>query len=378
MKESKRRPISQFIPMILFCAFMAVMMILFLFLPKQRESVNEKRVLAETPQFSFSALADGTYGTAVENYLSDHFPGRDFWVGLNAQFQLYTGRNGVNGAYVSKDDYLINTPIANDPDNMSKSIQKINEFAEMTGLPTRVMVVPTTGYIMEEKLPSLHAQYHDAEILQSAKEQLSPDVQWIDLVPEFQKLASSQQLYYKTDHHWTSAGAYAAYQQYCAAVGLTPTSKEDFTIESVDGFHGTIYSKMALWNAKADTIEMWHNKNGKYHVEIEEDHIQSDSLFFEDHLQEEDKYPVYLDGNHSLVRITNEEAEGGTLLLIKDSFAHCAATFLADEYQEIIMVDLRYYKQPLSDLCEQYDVDETLVLYGLDNFVNDTNLSWLK
>ena len=88
MKESKRRPISQFIPMILFCAFMAVMMILFLFLPKQRESVNEKRVLAETPQFSFSALADGTYGTAVENYLSDHFPGRDFWVGLNDQFQL--------------------------------------------------------------------------------------------------------------------------------------------------------------------------------------------------------------------------------------------------------------------------------------------------
>ncbi len=378
MKDSKRRPIGQFVPMTIFCIFLAVMMFLFFFFPKETMSVNEKRVLAEPPQFSFAALTDGSYGTAVENYLSDHFAGRDFWVGLNAQFELYTGRIGANGAYVGKDGYLINEPIVNNQENMAQSIRKINEFAEQTGLPTRVMVVPSTGYIMEEKLPVLHAVYHDAEILRSAEEQLSENVQWIDLVPEFEQLASTEQLYYKTDHHWTSAGAYAAYRRYCEAAGLTAASREDFTVETVCGFHGTIYSKKALWNAQADTIELWRRSDGQYHVEIEEDNIQSDSLFFENHLQEADKYPVFLDGNHSLVKIRGNAAEGGTLLLIKDSFAHCAAAFLADEYQEIIMVDLRYYKQPLTDLCKQYGVDETLVLYGIDNFVNDTNLSWLK
>ncbi|MCI8497469.1 MAG: hypothetical protein HFE85_04390 [Clostridiales bacterium] len=378
MNESKRSTVRQFVPMILFCVFLAVMMLLFLFLPKERESVNEKRVLEETPRFSFAALADGSFGTSVENYLSDHFAGRDFWVGLNARFELYSGRNGANGAYVGKDDYLINKPIVNNQENMTKSIQKINDFAVQTGLPTRVMVVPSTGYIMQDKLPALHAEYHDAEILQSAREQLSKEIQWIDLVPEFEHLAGEEQLYYKTDHHWTCAGAYAAYRQYCTAAGLTPTGRDSFVIESADGFHGTIYSKTALWDAQADSIELWRSKTGQYHVEIEEDNVQSDSLFFEKHLEKADKYPVYLDGNHSLVKITNDQAEGGTLLLVKDSFAHCAATFLADEYQQIIMVDLRYYKQPLSELCKQYQVDETLILYGIDNFVNDANLAWLK
>ena len=105
----------------------------------------------------------------------------------------------------------------------------------------------------------------------------------------------------------------------------------------------------------------------------------NDSFFFADHLQEMDMYPVFLDGNHSLVKVTNEDAPDKKLLVIKDSFAHCMVPFLSEHYSEIYMVDLRYFRStPISQLIEQNDIDETLILYGLDNLINDTNVMWLK
>ena len=52
--------------------------------------------------------------------------------------------------------------------------------------------------------------------------------------------------------------------------------------------------------------------------------------------------------------------------------------FLAEQYQEIYMIDLRYYKNSLTELAEQEGIDQVLFLYGLDNMVNDTNFVWIK
>ena len=112
--------------------------------------------------------------------------------------------------------------------------------------------------------------------------------------------------------------------------------------------------------------------------ETGKDPVESDSMFFPSHLEEEDKYPVFLDGNHGYTKITNPGAPLGKLLLIKDSFGHCLAPFLAEQYQEIYMIDLRYYKNSLTELAEQEGIDQVLFLYGLDNMVNDTNFVWIK
>ena len=104
----------------------------------------------------------------------------------------------------------------------------------------------------------------------------------------------------------------------------------------------------------------------------------SHSLFFPSHLEEMDKYPVFLDGNHSLVTIQNPNAEGGNLLVIRDSYAHCFSTFLASDYQNIYLVDLRYYRDNLSQFVAEHPVDRVLYLYGVDNLVSDTNSAWLK
>ncbi len=378
----KKEQLKRYAPTLLFCVFIAVMTVLFFVLPKQSFSPDEKRVLEENPKFTLDSLADGSYGKSVENYLSDHFPGRKFFVGLNAYYNLYSGRNGSSDIYFGKDGYLINAPITWNQENLQKNLDHINTLAQQISAPVAVSVVPSTGYIMEDKLPSVHRPYHDQEILQEVSSSLDPSIQYIDLQQAFQEQSGEQQLYYKTDHHWTSAGAYLGYQILGQQLGFTPTERDVYQVETCGGFYGTSYSHSGYWLSAPDTIELWHNPQlTDISVRIEEtgkDPVESDSMFFPSHLEEEDKYPVFLDGNHGYTKITNPDAPSGKLLLIKDSFGHCLAPFLAEQYQEIYMIDLRYYKNSLTELAEQEGIDQVLFLYGLDNMVNDTNFVWIK
>lgn len=362
----------------LFCAFIGVFCFLFFVLPKQYFSVNEKRVLEKEPQFSFSALTDGSFGKSVESYLSDHFAARNFFVGLNSYYNLAVGRNGASGIYSGQDGYLIEKPVEQCGDALDRNIAAIQNFAKKTGIKPDMMVVPSTGYVESGKLPSVHEPYNDGEILANAQKRLQGSVNYIDLAAPLKENAGKFELYYKTDHHWTSRGAYLAYQTYCANAGLTAVPLDRFVKETADGFYGTTYSRSALWLSSPDTIEMYKDPAGSFSVEIADGNKRSDSLFFKNHLTEPDKYPVFLDGNHSLVKITNKNAKGGKLLLIKDSYAHPFAPFAAENFSEIYMVDLRYYKSSLSKLIQENSIDKVLILYGIENFVTDTNLVFLK
>ncbi len=379
--DKQKKHIRDFIPTIIFLSFIGVVFILFLVLPKKDYSPQEKRVLADFPTVTTETVFSGDFGSAFETYLADQMPLRTFFVGINAYTNLLLGENGLSGIYQCSDGYLINTPVKYS-DNLEKNIEYINEFAEDIDIPVYMTVVPSTGYIMENVLPAVHYLYQDEIILNKITTQLASNIQYVDLSKKFSTIVSDKkiQIYYKTDHHWTALGAYIAYQSLCEKIGLTATDQRDFNIESYDGFFGTTYSKSALWLSQPDTIELWKNKNhteNQFEVEIIDGGIseKSNSLFYTEHLNEDDKYPVYLDGNHSLVKIKNSNSHTGQkLLVIKDSFAHSIVPFLADNYDEIIMVDMRYYKNEVSLLVEKEEIDTVLVLYGLDNIVNDENL----
>lgn len=363
---------------VFFCVFIGVFCGLYFMLPDKTFSENEKRVLQGNPEFSGERLFNGKFGKEFENYLSDQFAGRDFFVGLNAYYDLAIGRNGVNGVYAGKDGYLIEKPVVPEGSAFADNIRAVNTFAQRTGITPDVIIVPTAGYICADKLPDVHEEYRDEELLNKAADGLT-SARDIDLVAPFMALRDGEQLYYRTDHHWTSQGAYAAYRAYCEAKGIKPVPADRFSVEQVDGFYGTTYSRSALWLKKPDTIDLFIDKSKpEIKVEIPEADIVSDSLYFEDHLNREDKYPVFLDGNHGYVKITNADAKGGKLLLIKDSYAHAMAPFLIENYSEVYMVDLRYYRQSVATLIRDEGIDNVLILYGLGNFVNDTNLRMLN
>ena len=384
-----------YLPAFVFAGFILTMSVLLLVLPKKDFSVAEKKQLAPFPEFSVEALLDGSYGKdGIKPYLTDHFPMRDFFVGVNAYAVLAEGVNGENGVYNCADGYLINKPISAD-NHIEYNLFILDDFKNYclkekgVDVPMTAMFVPSTGFIMENKLPLLHDVYNDEAFFAQFTDALSESgIGFVDIRGAFQRAAADgKQLYYKTDHHWTTEGAYTAYLEFCKQTGLQPAERSRFNVEKYDGFYGTTYTTGGFLLNESDTVEVWNDpaNSGKIHVTITDfgekaKTVNSDSMFFTSHADEMDKYPIFIDGNHALTEITNDNVEDGTIVVIKDSFSHCFAPFLAENYHKVILVDMRYYKQrtTVSDLVKAENPDRILVLYGMDNFATDMDLPSLE
>lgn len=382
--SDNRSKLGKYVPAFVFIVFIFGMAIWFLFAPKSDYSSSEKRYLQKFPDVTFESVESGKFGSEFETFFADHFPSRNFWVGLNAYYTLYTGNNGAGGVYDCKNGYLINKPVSTE-NRLYANTDTIVNFKENIDVPVTVMLVPSTGYIAEDVLPPIHDKYNDDEYIDNVSKKLSDNgLSFVDLRDKFKSAYSDgMQLYYKTDHHWTTEGAYTAYEELCKQLGITPAAKEKFNVEAYPGFYGTTYSTSGFWFAQPDTIEVWNNPDNTENnigVKITEsgDTKEYNSMFFYDHIDEDDKYPVFLDGNHALTEITNSNAKGGTLLMVKDSFGHCLAPFLAENYSKIVMVDMRYYKMSVSDLIKAENPEQVLFMYGVDNLATDTDIAWIK
>lgn len=362
--------------LIIFIALIFSAPIAMLLLPKAEVSVNEKRTLASAPDFSVKNILNGKFEKDTETYLTDHFPLRDELTAVNAYTALYSGRNGVNGVYKGEDGYLIDAPVKNELAKADKNTEAMMEFTEKTGIPSTLMIVPSKGYIMSDKLPESHMDYRDDEIIDYIRKKSEEVIGYVDVEKLFLDTKEEVQLYYKTDHHWTANGAYNAYVEYCHEIGYEPLWEFDKT--SYDGFYGTAYSKSALWSENADKIELW---DYPYDVtmSIDGEENVSNRMFFMRHLAEPDKYPVYLDGNHGKTEIVNNgNPDGEKLLVLKDSFAQCLVPFLVNHYSEIDMIDLRYYLDPVSELAEEKQYDRVLFLYGISSIAESSDISVLE
>lgn len=349
-----------------------------LFQPKKTYSEREKRYLAELPTLTWATLEDGTAQTQWETWLSDHFPARDVFVGLNAYEKLLTGRNALEKIYFARDNYLINAPTALDMELFTTNLQRFDNFAKNTGLPASLVLVPSTGSMKESLLPMGHGPYPDDQLFETARETVTA-MTACDLRQQLAQADAAQPVFYHTDHHLTAYGAYTLYAAWREAQGLSARPQSDYTVTSYDGFYGTTWSGSGYFLTPPDTVELWDSgltptvtitDGGK-------DPVVSDSFFFPDHLRELDKYPVYLDGNHTLTKIENPNAPDGTLLVIKDSYAHAVAPFLTEHYSTVYLLDLRFYRGSVTDFVKEQGVDELLFLYGASTLLTDTNSAWL-
>lgn len=379
-----RNKIGKYIPTVVFLIFIYGMALWFIFSPKPDYSSSEKRYLQKFPEVTVEKLLSGDFGSEFETFFADRFPQRNTWVGLNAYTALAVGNNGASGVYNCKNGYLINKPVSTE-NNLDKNIGAVADFAKSIDTPTTVMLVPSTGYIVDDVLPTFHDKYNDDEDISKISSTLSKDkIGFVDLRERFKsEYKNGSQLYYKTDHHWTTKGAYTGYQELCKALGITPIDDSTLKKDSYPDFYGTTYSSSGFWLTPPDNIEIWNNpkySDRNISVKITEGaNIKtSGSMYFTDHLKEDDKYPVFIDGNHALTEITNTNAKNGTILLIKDSFSHSLAPFLAENYSKVVLVDLRYYKESVSDLVTTYNPEQVVVLYGIDNLATDTDIVWLK
>lgn len=362
MKQSKK----DILTVSLFCCFLAVMAGLYFLLPKEDFSETEKRYLSEFPALQWDTLSSGQWGEDVETYLADHIPGRNFFVGLNAYFDLYTGRQAGKDVLLSG-DRILEAPVKADDAAIQRNMAAINSLAQNSGQSIDLMIVPSAGWAAGE------SGYSDPDFISRIYAAGDPALNTVDVLEVFE---GRPDLYFRTDHHWTSAGAYATYSFYMDLKGRDYPAAEDFTVENAGLFQGSTYSRSALWLTDGEPLEIWHGSEDLTVVNAETEGTHQ-GVFYRERLEEADKYTVFLDGNHSLVRIHNPNGQG-RILVIRDSYSNLLGCFLAETYEEVVLIDLRYYKQPVSQLMAQEAFEDVLVCYSLGNFMTDTNLIWLR
>lgn len=365
---------------VFFCGFLAAMLLGYLLLPKQRFSEKEKRYLAEEPAYTREKLLSGELGEEIETSMSDHIPGRGFFVGLNAYADLVLGKQGTADVRLLRGGRIVEAPVVWNQQTVEKNIKAISNFAELLKRDVNLLIVPSAGWAAEsEAVRGLDlfgtVGYEDAELIGRIYAMAGDGVNTLDVTALLQ---GREDCFYRTDHHWNSLGAYTVYRHCMESMGRDYAPEDAFTLETVPGFQGSTYTRSGLWLTPAEELELWHGPSALTVTNGETETVH-EGVFYRERLQESDKYTVFLDGNHSIVRIDNPDRKGsGKLLVIRDSYANSLGCFLAESYETVVLVDLRYYKKAVSELYAQEEFTDILICYCIGNFMTDTNLVWLR
>lgn len=227
------------------------------------------------------------------------------------------------------------------------------------------ILVPMAAQVLTDKLPAYAPVADYAAILQVLTDA------GVDTTDVFFTLAahSSENIYYRTDHHWTSLGAYYAY---CAWRGIEP-NVDEWTQEILcDNFHGTTWNKVPLPSVPAEEITAWY-KHINRSVSYNNGQYETDSIYERKYLSGSDQYAVFLNSNQAQTVISGS-GKSGKLLLIKDSYGNTFSQFPVEDYAEVHVLDLRFFKGDVTEYAKENDITDALVLYGVQNFVKDTNL----
>ena len=353
-----------------------VLAVWFVLAPKKEFSENENRYLTKMPSFTAKTVFSGEYTESLSDWIADHFPMRDLFMGVKTEVEIVSGRREINRIYIGEDNYLIERYEA--PENTERITDTLVKFYDRvkdTGVDVRLMLVPTAVTIYEDKLP---AYAPEADQMETAK--LLYEATGIPAVDCSEKLlagAQEGQIYYRTDHHWTTFGAYLGYTAYCEEEGIEPVPLEALEAETVtEEFAGTLYAKVNDYTHMKDAITVYTNPEDRLRVTYEDTGEVSDSLYNFDYLQEKDKYSLFLNNIHPLVEIENETAPSDdVLMLIKDSYANSMVPFLTHHYKKIYVFDTRYYKDgPSSFLEEHGEVTDVLILYNMNTLDGDTGI----
>ena len=156
---------------------------------------------------------------------------------------------------------------------------------------------------------------------------------------------------------------------------MTPVLLEDFQVKTVDDFYGTYYSKFRGNFVSSEPFTYYDFDDDNLEIEFAGVENKESRLFFEEYLKERDKYKMFLGGNDPLVTIQNDDAPyDEKILVLKDSYANAMTPYLAKSFQEVHLLDLRYYNASLKDYIEKVDFDRVILLYGIDSYLEQRPL----
>lgn len=377
MKQWKKRgPLSAYeILGILFLAVLLLFGTLNLVLPDRAFSEAENRMLEQKPELRLSGILDGKYMKNFEKYQTDQFFGRDSWIHIRTAADRLLGKNKSGDVYLGKNGQLYEEPAAITEDTW-ENLDAVYAFTERHPEASHyMMLVPGAAGILPEGLPAYAPVEDQMEQLAHIRAYLGNAVVQIP-VEEALSEHKEEYIYYRTDHHWTTLGAFYAYEQAARVMGLNPELSME-PCEVTRQFDGTLSARSG-YQVPLDTISLYRPlQEEKLVVTYVAEQKKTASLYASKKLETKDKYGVFLDGNHPLTEIRTMAESERRLLLIKDSYANCFVPFLTSQFREIVLVDPRYYYGELETLMEEKGITDVLYLYNLNTFVEDDVLHFV-
>ncbi len=360
--------------------FLAVLILFLLIGFLKRDTVfseEENRMLTTRPQISVDGVLSGEFESEFEQYKNDQFPFRNLFVKLKSIVSIAMGDREANGVIRGEDGYLMERFSPYSEENHQKKLEVMKKFMEKnSNIQQYFLMVPTSINILEDKVPrgiSLKSQDKRMDEFFSYFEEQGGRT--IDVREVFRK-NKDKELYYHTDHHWTTEGAYIAYKE--AKKSLNLKKDVEYTKLAVyDNFQGSLTYTSGFYMNHRDVIDIYFpKKNSVYSVvNYVEEKKKTASLYNHEKLSTKESYEVFLDGNHSLIKIQSTVENEAVLLVFKDSYANCFIPFLTQHYSEILVVDPRYYYGDIQELIKTEEVNKILYLYNANTFFTDTTLT---
>ena len=378
MKKDRQRKVQEQLVGIIFIPILFLFLIINIIVPNKEKSVQENRMLATKPKFRLSSLISGDYDEKFEAYMDDQFVGRDMWRKLKVTVDRICGSRLENGVYIGRNGQLLEQIEVADENHLAANIKAIKSFSEsQKKIPVRMMLVPDAANVLNHSLPALAKPEDQTQMFSMVRKDLGDSVEWIDVSTELNK-HKTEKIYYKTDHHWTTLGAFYAFQATAPSLGIEGDLSGKYVSHAVSSsFNGMLASKSGVNLGEKEQIDIYvpTEEDTDLIIDYVDEGKRSTSLYDSSKLKEKDQYTVFLGGNSSLLDIRTVSTSTKRLLLVKDSFANSFIPFLTPYYREIVVVDPRYYSGTINDLMDSYRISEVLFLYSGNTFFKDNNIS---
>ncbi len=368
MNELKKYPL-----IILFSVFILGLSFLDVVTPIRDFSDVENRVLAKRPEFTVEELLNNNYTSKYETYVNDQFIGRDMWITTKSVGEQGLAKIINNNIVYGKDGYLFDLTLATDADRLERNIRYLNEFLQMyADENVFVTLIPNSTTILKNKLP-IGFPGLDQNVLYDL---ISKDIKQEQLIDLFSILLAQQDeyIYYKTDHHWTTQGAYYAYEALGEKLNYEPKSLDEFEAIEVEDFYGTYYSRVKNPLVESDTLTYYNIENVEMTILDKTYNTLYDTKQFETY----DKYSGYLNGNNGFTRIETNIKNDRKILILKDSYTNSLAPFLTQHFETIDLIDLRHTNISLQQVIESENYDEILFMFSIGNFMTEANIAKLR
>lgn len=359
----------------LFCVFLGGLLLWHIALPDREKSEVENRTLAQTPTFSWETLKSGQFSTDAEKYITDQFPLRDNWTAIKARCEQALGKKEFHGIYLCEDS-LISKVEEPEEKLVAQNLGFVNTFSDRVDAKVYMGMIPSAAEIYQELLPAGAPSFDQSGFI--ATESETTGLEQIDFYSTLME-HKDEAIFYRTDHHWTTLGAFYGANAVLKQLGVDPIKQNDFTPEiASNAFNGTLYSTSGIHWLRPDTIEYWVSEDGLSVTSWKSGAPKDSSLYDRSYLEKKDKYSSFLGGNQPVCVIRNASIDNDRkIMLVRDSYSDSMAPFLAQRFKEVHLIDLRTFHNSTTQYAAEEGIDTIVIAFSIPNFIAERNMVFL-